>query len=47
MGNMSGKRCRENQNTRFILSKFFPENRTVYEVMWKNVVQPDRPQMTI
>jgi hypothetical protein len=26
---------------------FFPENRAVYEVMWKNMVEPDRPQMTI
>jgi hypothetical protein len=25
----------------------FPENRAVYEIMWKNVVQQDRPQMTI
>ena len=24
-----------------------PENRAVYEIMWKNVVQPGRPQMTI
>jgi hypothetical protein len=21
----------------------FPENRAVYEIMWKNMVQPDRP----
>ena len=29
-------------------SKFFlVENPTVYEVMWKNMVAPDRPQMTI
>jgi hypothetical protein len=26
---------------------FFFENRTVYVVKWKNIVQPDRPQMTI
>jgi hypothetical protein len=26
---------------------FFPENRDVYKIMWKNVVEPDRPQMTI
>jgi len=23
------------------------QNRTVYEIMWKNVVLPDRPQMAI
>ena len=26
---------------------FFKKNRTVYEIMWKNVVEPGRPQMTI
>jgi len=24
-----------------------PENRTVYEIMWKNIVEWGRPQMTI
>ena len=28
--------------------KFFPpENRAVYEIMWKNMVQRGRPQMTV
>ena len=26
---------------------FFVENSAVYETMWKNIVEPDRPQMTI
>jgi len=26
---------------------FFPENRGVNEIMWKNTVQTDRPQMSI
>jgi hypothetical protein len=26
-------------------SVFFFENRAVYEIMWKNAVQPDRAQM--
>jgi len=26
---------------------FFPENRAVCDMMWENMVQPDRPQMTI
>jgi hypothetical protein len=26
---------------------FFPENRAVCEIMWKNNVEPGRPQMTI
>ena len=29
-----------------MLSNFFPENRAVYEIMWKNVVKEGRPQMT-
>ena len=24
---------------------FFPENRAVYEKMWQNMVQPNRPQI--
>ena len=30
-----------------IFNIFFPENPADYWVMWKNMVQPDRPQMTI
>jgi len=26
---------------------FFSENRGICEIMWKNMVEPDRPQMTI
>jgi hypothetical protein len=26
---------------------FFFENVAVYEILWKNIVEPDRPQMTI
>ena len=29
-----------------MLNNFFPENRAVYEIMWKNIVEPERPQMT-
>ena len=43
MINVGDKNCRENQNTFF----FNTENRAVYEIMWKNVVVPDRLQMTI
>jgi hypothetical protein len=24
---------------------FFPENRAIYMIMWKNIVKPDRPQI--
>jgi hypothetical protein len=46
MGNVSGKSCRENQNTHLHSITFF-ENRVVYGVIWKNTVDPCRPQMTI
>ena len=43
--NVSDKCCTENQN-HFIFSNFLFENRVADEIMWKNTVQPDRPQMT-
>ena len=52
LSSSQNKKCftetfRENKNTYIILNNFFPENRTVCEIMWKNVVEPDRLQMTI
>jgi len=47
MRNISDKTCRENQNTHFMFSKSFSENRAVYEEMWKNMVQLNRLQMKI
>jgi len=48
MKNVSDKSCRENQKTHVMFSKFFfYENRAVYEIMWENMVESDRPQMTI
>jgi hypothetical protein len=29
-----------------MFSNLFTENRAVYEIMWKNMVKPDRPKMT-
>ena len=38
----------EKIETRFVIyNLFFFENRTDYEIMWKNIAEPDRPQMTI
>jgi len=34
-------------NHSFILGNFFPDNRAVYEIMWKIAVQADGPQMTV
>jgi hypothetical protein len=33
--------------TQFFIQNIFSENRAVCEVMWKNMVEPDRPQVTI
>ena len=45
MRNVSDKSCRGNQNTHFIFQFFL--NGAVYEIMWKNTVEPSRLQMTI
>jgi hypothetical protein len=48
MRNASNTSCRENQNTHFMVSNFFPpENRAIYEIIWKNIVEQGTPQMTI
>jgi hypothetical protein len=31
----------------FIFGTFFPENRAIYEIMWKNMVERDRPRVRI
>ena len=37
--------CRENQNIHFVLNiLFFFENRSVNEIIWKNVIEPNSPQ---
>jgi hypothetical protein len=43
MKNVSYKSYRGNQNTHFMLCNFFFEIRAAFEIMWKNVVKPDRP----
>ena len=37
----------ETTNQSFVLGNFFPNNRTVYEIMWKNAVQADGTQTTV
>jgi hypothetical protein len=37
----------EKIKTHFIFNIFFFENRAVYENIWRNTVEPDRPQMAI
>jgi hypothetical protein len=46
--NVSDKSCTETRDTHFIVNNFFfSENLTVYEIMWENVEERGRPQMTI
>jgi hypothetical protein len=40
------KSFRENQNTHFMFIFLF-DNRAIREVMWKNMVDPDRSKMMI
>jgi hypothetical protein len=47
MGNISDKFV-EKIKIKILYSIIFsPENRAVYEIMWKNAVETERPQMTI
>jgi len=42
--------CRENQNTRHMFSNVFflpPKNHAVCEIMWRNMVELDMPQITV
>ena len=45
--NISDKSCTENQNTHFVVSNFFFENRADCEIMWENILERGRPQMAI
>ena len=46
MRNVSDKNCTESKHTFYVQHTVF-ENCTVYEIMWKNTIKPDMPQMTI
>ena len=47
MRNVSDRGGRESQNTYFMLKNFFFLNHAIYEIMWINMVQQGRPQMTV
>jgi hypothetical protein len=47
MRNVSGKSCTENLNIFCVQQTFFPEKHSFYEIMWKNIVESGRAQMTI
>ena len=46
MRNVLDKICRENKNTHFIFSDWLSENRAIYEIMLKNIVEPETPKTT-
>jgi hypothetical protein len=45
MRNVLDKSCIENKNT-FYIQHLFLENHAVYQIMSKNMVEPEGPQMT-
>ena len=49
MRNISDKSCRENQGTHFYVKELFfsSEYCALCEILWKNIVQSDRPQRTL
>ena len=47
MRSVSDRGCRENPNTHFMFSDHFSENCAVYEIIWKNMVQPERLHVTV
>ena len=46
MRNVSEKSYIENRNTHLMFKNCFSENGAMYKIIWKNVVQPDRTQIT-
>ena len=47
MRNISDRICKANQNTHFVVQERLSENRAIYDIVWQNMVQPDKPQMTM
>jgi hypothetical protein len=48
MGNILKQKVLQKFKTHFVPCNFFsPEHRAFYGIMWKNIVETERPQMTI
>jgi len=47
MGHVSDKIVEKTKKTHFMFSKFIFENHVTYVIIWKNIVDADRPQITI
>jgi hypothetical protein len=37
----------EKTKTHFMFEKFFSENRAIYDMVWKDMIEPDRSQMAM
>jgi len=46
MTTVSDKRCNRKPEHTMYVQLFFPENRAVYKIICKNMVEMDRSQMT-
>jgi hypothetical protein len=46
MRNVLDEACRKNQNTHFMFKNSFSENLTFYDIMPRNMVKTEGPQMT-
>ena len=47
MRNVAGSNFTQNQNTHFVFNNIFTENLSVFEIMWKNILERRRPQMAV
>ena len=46
MRNVVDKRCRENENTRFVFNNFSSKMGQFMRI-WKNILEPGRPHVTV
>ena len=44
---VSDESCTENRKTHFMFNNSSFQSCAVYEIMWKNIVEPDRPHVAI
>jgi len=47
MRDVSDKSCGEKHNTHFTFNNFLSDSCAIYEIMWKNMVEPDGVQTVI
>jgi len=47
MRNVLDESGRENENTHFMFINFLSKHHAIYEIMWKNTVEPGGPQTKI